>query len=583
MSVDGLSSQEMALLTYENKTLEKDVKENTSQTKTKVEKILHVDLNHSFWDYLLKELDKVIVGQEKAKKTIVNTIVSKIISKRSKKGPMGTLFFAGPTWVWKTEIVKALANILFGDENAFTKISCDTYQESHTARTLFWAPKSYIWYGDKTPLHHDNLFRHFDTAKQRGKLNHRIKQIDGFNIILFDEIEKAHQNVHQNLLNLLSDAKVEFPDGKVTKYHHSLIIFTSNIGQKEIAQLESKNSIGFATEALEDKQKDKKNILQKQMKEVFSPEFLNRINKVVEFEEITKENCREIISMHVKMINESYAQTFIHSDLTLKIDDSIYDYVIDRWYSSEKWAREIIRVFEEQIELQVDIILDSKEFAPYFHLDTPVTLEISMWKNDKIIPRVVYFQWENQDEKLSEDEIVNEFLPAIFKETSWEYIPSMTVEKLNYIFGLVSQYVEMYHVSLDGQIDFKKEIQDLEAKLWYIGFSTEDIRLMRNRAYIEELRNLSYIDDFRGITIRDDKEIFSPYPMKIIDKIIKYKFESLAKEDSYSKYSYEDISMIVLDYTLEVVSNLFGWREINQEQISQIIILVKKEYTHRFC
>lgn len=230
---------------WENDELYDEIDDFSEKIKEKVCYNIYLETMHPLEKEFINKMDKEIVWQENAKKIIANVIKNAILWIRPKRWPLWVLFFTWPTWVWKTEIVKCISEVLMWDKNLFQKINCESYQESHTKRQLFWAPPSYVWYGDPTPLNPKIINWYYKKAKENDTIHDSIKHIPNFSIILFDEFEKAHKDIAQSLLSLLDEWEITFWDGKKWNFKNSIIIFTSNIWQDEIEKFKEKKTIWF--------------------------------------------------------------------------------------------------------------------------------------------------------------------------------------------------------------------------------------------------------------------------------------------------------------------------------------------------
>ena len=233
---------------------------------------------------IIEWLNNQVIGQQKAKEEIADFVSKALVKVWHTKGTLGNLFFHWPTWVWKTEIVRALSKHLFWVENWFIKIDCAEFAESHTKSRFFGSPPSYIWYWDPTIFDSKIFYNAYDIAKKTWKLNPILKKLGAFNIVLFDEIEKAHSEVIQSLLNILDEWKLQLADTKKApiNFWNTLVIFTSNIWEKELSELKAWHSMWFFKDKKEkDKDKDRKKVFEESLKSKFSPEFIWRIDSLL--------------------------------------------------------------------------------------------------------------------------------------------------------------------------------------------------------------------------------------------------------------------------------------------------------------
>lgn len=223
----------------------------------KVTEHLQLDTNVEFTieTELRNLLRSKIVGQSTSTDKLASIIASRMYSIAPRKGPIAVIYLPGPTGVGKTETCHALAEYFFGDPNALVKIAGEDYQDKHASRNLFGAVKTYVGYGEPTPLNDTYVYAGYNEALESGKLNTHIKdKFKNFNIILIDEVEKMHPDTHQNFLGIFDKGEFRFPSGKehnndvehsqVTDFSNTIFILTSNIGERET----TKSGIGFGAQ-----------------------------------------------------------------------------------------------------------------------------------------------------------------------------------------------------------------------------------------------------------------------------------------------------------------------------------------------
>lgn len=528
-------------------------KEYGDQIKGKIKILLEISEEHEFFTELIGSLDTLLIGQKDAKNAIWEAIVSKILSFREKKWTLWNFFFAWPTWVWKTEMVKALAKSLLWDPNAYTHIWCETFQESHSARDIFWAPKSYIWYWEPTVLDYNNVFWHFENSILSWEINNMIRNLEDFSIILFDEIEKAHPKIHQGLLWLMNEWKITFPDWSTTEFQNSIIIFTSNIWEKDIQSNSAKQSFGFLEKNT--KEKDSKKIRDRKIKEVFSPEFLSRVDKTIEFNSLTKQEAKEIIDLHIKMLNEQIDSFFKFSDIQIELSENSYDEILNKWFSKEKWARELIRYIDQKIESKLNILFNSENFKKYTLVDTPVTITID-FENEKFQFYVEYHESNIQINKKSKK---NQNTNLI------KWISENPLKTLDNIYKLITEYSETYDLALEWEIDLREELEEYEIQFKELWFSKSDIILIRNKSYVKSLKDLNYITTFRWVDLYwwKKEEIFKPLKQRDVYKIV---------EKTVVKYFKINLWMTNIRITDKILNNFWS----NDFEENLLIILMEK-------
>jgi len=272
-----------------------------------------------------EELHKRVIGQE-----VAITAVSKAI-RRSRAGikdpkrPAGSFIFLGPSGVGKTELARTLAEFLFGDEEALVRIDMSEYMEKHAVSRLVGSPPGYIGYDEG------------------GQLTEAVRR-KPYSVLLLDEIEKAHPDVFNILLQILEDGRLTDAQGRTVDFRNAIVIMTSNIGASEIAK---NTSIGFTVaDETGMSYDDMKNRIMGDLKKVFRPEFLNRIDEVIVFHKLAKEEVKEIIDL---MINRVRVQVAEH-ELQLELSDEAKDLLVDKGWDPSMGARPLRRAIQRYIE-----------------------------------------------------------------------------------------------------------------------------------------------------------------------------------------------------------------------------------------
>jgi ATP-dependent Clp protease ATP-binding subunit ClpC len=320
-----------------------------------------------------EELHKRVIGQE-----VAITAVSKAI-RRSRAGikdpkrPTGSFIFLGPSGVGKTELARTLAEFLFGDEDTMIRIDMSEYMEKHAVSRLVGSPPGYIGYDEG------------------GQLTEAVRR-KPYSVLLLDEIEKAHPDVFNILLQILEDGRLTDAQGRTVDFRNAIVIMTSNIGASEI----SKNtSIGFTvSDETGMSYDDMKNRIMSDLKKVFRPEFLNRIDEVIVFHKLAKEEVKEIIDL---MINRVRVQVAEH-ELQLELTDEAKDLLVDKGWDPSMGARPLRRAIQRYIEDPLaDEVLRQGEMTPGSTVmvsrdpagdeeDKPLSLEIIAPKKPKAKP-----------------------------------------------------------------------------------------------------------------------------------------------------------------------------------------------------
>jgi len=317
-------------------------------------------------------LDDLVVWQNEAKEAIVEAITNGLNSITIKKWPLAVLFFYWPSGVGKSEIAHALAQITMWDPNRLTKVKCEHFQQSHTFSNLIGSPKGYVW-SDQESILGKNIYKHIIEARKEKEDSKMIAQFQNFNIIVFDEIEKAHPKIHQALLGIMDDGKITLSNLQEIDFSESIIIMTSNIGEREKREFNARKSIWFN---IQDDTIDRKKLNDEAFK-LFSPEFLGRIDARIEFKALTQSDCKKIVSICVDKINDVLfhrSNKFETTQIQLELEESVYDFIISKGYSNAKWARQLVREFNSAINAKLGKILsDTPEIYDFPGKEATIT------------------------------------------------------------------------------------------------------------------------------------------------------------------------------------------------------------------
>ncbi len=294
-------------------------------TKTESERLLQLE----------EILHKRVVGQEEAVKSVARAIRRGRVGLKDEKRPVGSFLFLGPTGVGKTELSKALAEAMFGDEGSIIRIDMSEYMEKHTVSRLIGAPPGYVG---------------FDEG---GQLSERVRR-KPYSVVLFDELEKAHPDVFNVRLQILDDGVITDSHGRKVDFKNTVIIMTSNTGARLIS--EKKAALGFASEQNEtaDYEKIKASVLG-ELKKAFRPEFLNRIDDIIVFNQLNKEEISLIGRKMLQRLGEKLAE----NEITATFADSVVDMVAAKGFDPIYGARPLRRTIQSDIEdLFAEKILD---------------------------------------------------------------------------------------------------------------------------------------------------------------------------------------------------------------------------------
>ncbi|UKK02487.2 molecular chaperone ClpB [Theileria orientalis] len=286
--------------------------------KSQKEKMLHLN----------QELHKRIVGQQEAIDAVVHAVQRSRVGMNDPKKPIAALMFLGPTGVGKTELSKAIAEQLFDTEEAIVRFDMSEYMEKHSVSRLVGAPPGYVGF------------------EQGGLLTEAVRR-KPYSIVLFDEIEKAHPEVFNILLQVLDDGRLTDSTGRRVNFTNSLIIFTSNLGSQNILELAR----------FPEKRNEMKNKVMSSVRQTFSPEFLNRVDEFIVFDSLSKQELKKIVNMEMERLSDRLAE----KNIRLSVDDAAMSHIADIGYDPAYGARPLKRTIQKQIEspIAVGILSDT--------------------------------------------------------------------------------------------------------------------------------------------------------------------------------------------------------------------------------
>lgn len=275
---------------------------------------------------LEKTLHKRVVGQEEAVSAVSKAVRRGRVGLQDASRPIGSFLFLGPTGVGKTEISKALAEAVFGDESAMIRVDMSEYMEKHSVSKMIGSPPGYVGY------------------EEGGQLSEKVRR-KPYSVILFDEIEKAHPDIFNVLLQVLDDGHITDAQGRKVDFKNTIIIMTSNAGAQSI--VEPKN-LGFASAESEKHTYERmKNGVMEEVKRIFKPEFLNRIDDTIVFRALNKDDMKKIVTLMTKSLVKRAKEQL---DITLNIRDSVKKYIVDKAYDPKYGARPLRRMIQSKIE-----------------------------------------------------------------------------------------------------------------------------------------------------------------------------------------------------------------------------------------
>ncbi|MFP5040902.1 ATP-dependent Clp protease ATP-binding subunit [Parasediminibacterium sp. JCM 36343] len=273
-----------------------------------------------------EDMRGMVIGQEDAISKVTKAIQRNRVGLKDPKKPIGSFIFLGPTGVGKTELARSLARYMFDSEDALIRIDMSEYMEKFTVSRLIGAPPGYVGY------------------EEGGQLTEKVRR-KPYSVILLDEIEKAHPDIYNILLQVLDDGQLTDGLGRKIDFKNSLIIMTSNIGVRQLKEFG--DGVGFATATrMQNQEENNKAVIEKSLKKTFSPEFLNRIDDVVIFNSLTKENIFAIIDIVMKGVYKRLS----NMGYTLEITDEAKDFIAEKGYDVNFGARPLHRAIQKHLE-----------------------------------------------------------------------------------------------------------------------------------------------------------------------------------------------------------------------------------------
>ena len=300
-------------------------------TKVPVEKITQKETERLL--QLEDTLHKRVVGQEEAVTAVAKAIRRGRVGIKDPNRPIGSFLFLGPTGVGKTELSKALAEAVFGSEDAIIRVDMSEYMEKHSVSKLIGSPPGYVGYDEG------------------GQLSEKIRR-KPYAVVLFDEIEKAHPDVFHMLLQVLDDGYMTDAHGKKIDFKNTILIMTSNIGANKIVD---PKQLGFTANQSEEKEyaSMKENVLE-ELKQVFRPEFINRIDEIIVFHSLTEENVEQIVDIMLHKVTERISKQL---DVQVKVTDKAKKFLAKKSYDKKYGARPLRRTIQNEVEDQMATLI----------------------------------------------------------------------------------------------------------------------------------------------------------------------------------------------------------------------------------
>ena len=292
--------------------------------------------------YMEDELHQRVIGQEEAIRAISKSIRRQRAGLKDPNRPSGSFIFAGPTGVGKTELAKALAEFLFDDEGALISLDMSEYGEKHTVSRLFGAPPGFVGF------------------EEGGQLTEKVRR-KPFSVVLFDEIEKAHPDIFNSLLQILEEGRLTDGQGRVVDFKNTVIIMTTNLGTRDIAR----GTMGFALEGDDGNDYDRmKGKVNEELKKQFKPEFLNRVDDTIVFPQLKQTELLQIVDLFIKKL----ARRLEDRDMTIEISQAAKARLIELGYDPALGARPLRRAVQREIEDQLSELMIAGKLPTASHV-----------------------------------------------------------------------------------------------------------------------------------------------------------------------------------------------------------------------
>jgi ATP-dependent Clp protease ATP-binding subunit ClpC len=295
-----------------------------------------------------EELHKRVVGQEEAIAAISRAIRRSRAGLKDPRRPIGSFIFSGPTGVGKTELARALAEFLFADRDALIRVDMSEYMEKFSVSRLIGAPPGYVGYEDS------------------GTLTKAVRRRP-YSVVLLDEIEKAHPDVFNILLQVLDDGQLTDNYGRVIDFKNTVLIMTSNLGARDIST--GKGALGFHKQDAETTYERMQAKVTEEIERAFNPEFLNRVDDTIVFHQLTKEQIGQIVHFMLRDVHERLKD----EELTLKLTDRAVDFLVDKGYDEKYGARPLRRAIQRYLEDPLSEKILVSEFSPGDEIEVDVS------------------------------------------------------------------------------------------------------------------------------------------------------------------------------------------------------------------
>ena len=300
-----------------------------------------------------------VIGQDEAVEKIAKAILRNRIGLKDPNRPIGSFIFLGPTGVGKTQLAKELAKLVFGDSDAMIRVDMSEYMEKFNSTKLIGAPPGYVGH------------------EEGGQLTEKVRR-KPYSVILFDEIEKAHPDIFNTLLQILDEGTITDGLGRKINFKNCLIILTSNVGQRKASEFGG--GVGFGAQREEVREKESKNTIKKELEKMFPPEFINRLDEIIYFNSLTKEDLIKIIDVEIKKMNPRFEEI----GYKLVISKDLKDKIAEKGYDPKFGARPLRRLLQKYVEDTIAELVVTKRVT----IGSKITLSFDPKKDEESEPPV---------------------------------------------------------------------------------------------------------------------------------------------------------------------------------------------------
>lgn len=556
-----------------------------------------VILDHTKKSPYIEELERFlnerVIGQKQAVSEICDSFSRILGDNPNRKGTIGNFLFLGSTGVGKTELYRALNEFLYGDNIDYNnnKIDCNQMQLAHEISTkLLGAPASYVD-GDLIPKFADiSLDKAYNIARENNTLHPLIKNLNSFRIVLFDEFEKAHENLSRLLLSVMDEGKIELQRGnigneknkkyeysKTTEFKNTIFIFTSNLGAKEIQDILNGKSkeVGFK-QTSEKKSVIPREFYEMKMKESFAPEFINRITEFIAFNSLNEESLRLILELTIENSNKNYE----HTGVKIILRKELKNFLLHKAEESNMGARNLVKQFDKMVITNYNRVLNNGTIKQMEDINTQsiTGLIFNINNKEEISVRGQFGKNENKKPKIKKSSIKRE----LYQD---EVIVSLQDNSLIYtlrdnIMPSIQYLNALYQEKNKFSTSFDSEIELYENQLLTWGLTQKDIDLIRESTIESKLIGFEeFYGHMKGVRLWNKEEFNINFNGKTryIEKYMRRFFETnndikkLIENDAGTKS--EVLAPIYL-----FARKLVEGRQLTNEEDNIIAAIFHREY-----